>query len=52
MATQNSPLIPMPLTVEEARLMAQSHVKKHQVAIVLLHWFNAIVWRSNWRPDG
>jgi len=24
--------------------MAQRHIKKHHVAIVLLHWFNAISW--------
>lgn len=44
MATQTIPTLPTPLTVEESRLMEQSHVKKHQVAIVLLHWFNAVVW--------
>jgi len=44
MASQTIPSMPVPLKVEEARLMEQSHVKKHQVAIVLLHWFNAVIW--------
>ncbi len=44
MATSTIPATPHALTFDEARVMAQSHVKKHQVAIVLLHWFNAIVW--------
>jgi formate dehydrogenase subunit gamma len=43
MATQTISLTPDPLSPEEARLLAQSHIKKHQVAIVLLHWFNAMV---------
>lgn len=32
------------LTIEETRAMEQRQIKKHHVAIVLLHWFNAIVW--------
>ena len=36
--------VPIPLTPEEAEAMAQRHIKKHHVAIVLLHWFNAISW--------
>lgn len=44
MSTVSIPTSPLPLSVEQARLLAQSHIKKHQVAIVLLHWFNAIVW--------
>jgi len=44
MASQTLPVVPEPLSFEEARLMAQSQIKKHQVAIVLLHWFNAMVW--------
>lgn len=44
MTTSTIPAMPQALTFDEARAMAQSHVKKHQVAIVLLHWFNAIVW--------
>jgi len=44
MATQTIPTYPVPLTAEEAREFSQRHIKKHQVAIVLLHWFNAIVW--------
>ncbi len=38
------PLKPEPLTVEQAAAMAQRQIKKHHVAIMLLHWFNAIVW--------
>ena len=32
------------LTVEQAEAMEQRQIKKHVVAIVLLHWFNAVVW--------
>lgn len=38
------PLEPVPLTVQQAETMEQRQFKKHHVAIVLLHWFNAIVW--------
>jgi len=44
MATNIIPATPIPLSADEARVLSQSHIKKHQVAIVLLHWFNAIVW--------
>jgi formate dehydrogenase subunit gamma len=44
MAMQTIPMMPNPLSADDARLLSQSHIKKHQVAIVLLHWFNAIVW--------
>lgn len=44
MATQTIPAYPVPLSAEQSREFSQSHIKKHQVAIVLLHWFNAIVW--------
>lgn len=37
-------LTPAPLTVEQAEAMAQRQVKKHHVAMMLLHWFNAFVW--------
>jgi formate dehydrogenase subunit gamma len=36
--------LPQALTPEQAREMAQSQIKKHVVAVVLLHWFNAFVW--------
>lgn len=36
--------VPTPLTGEQAEAMAQRQIKKHHVAIVLLHWFNAISW--------
>lgn len=32
------------LTREQAALMEQRLIKKHDVAIILLHWFNATVW--------
>lgn len=32
------------LSVDQIRAMEQRQIKKHHVAIVLLHWFNAIVW--------
>ena len=35
---------PIPLTGEAAAAMDQLTIKKHDVAIVLLHWFNASVW--------
>ena len=38
------PAIPTPLTSEQAEAMSQRQIKKHHVAIVLLHWFNAISW--------
>lgn len=38
------PLHPASLTGEQAEAMAQTQLKKHHVAIVLLHWFNAFVW--------
>jgi len=38
------PLTPAPLTVEQAEAMLQRQIKKHHVAIILVHWFNAIVW--------
>ena len=36
--------IPLALTADQAEAMAQRQIKKHHVAIVLLHWFNAITW--------
>lgn len=33
-----------PLTAAEADTLSQRQVKKHDVAIMLLHWFNAVVW--------
>ncbi len=38
------PLVHTPLSIEQIREMEQRHIKKHHVAIILLHWFNAIVW--------
>ncbi len=35
---------PLALTADQAERMAQRQIKKHHVAIVLLHWFNAITW--------
>lgn len=35
---------PRPLTAEQADVLLQRQVKKHDVAIMLLHWFNAMVW--------
>lgn len=32
------------LTLEQIETMQQSQIKKHHVAVVLLHWFNAFVW--------
>jgi formate dehydrogenase subunit gamma len=44
MSFEAIPNLPVPLTAEQAEIMAQNRIKKHHVAIVLLHWFNAIVW--------
>jgi len=41
---QTIPLAPAPLTLSQAEGMAQRQIKKHHVAIMLLHWFNATVW--------
>jgi formate dehydrogenase gamma subunit len=35
---------PIPLTADRAQAMAQRQIKKHHVAIVLIHWFNATSW--------
>jgi formate dehydrogenase subunit gamma len=42
--TDAIPTQPVPLTADEAEAMLQRQVKKHHVAIILLHWFNAYVW--------
>src|SRR5512142_3089322 len=44
MPFETIPMTPAPLTVEQAEIMEQRQIKKHQVAVVLIHWFNAIVW--------
>ena len=38
------PLAPVPLTADQAETMLQRQIKKHHVAIILLHWFNAATW--------
>jgi formate dehydrogenase subunit gamma len=35
---------PLHLSAERAEAMSQRLIKKHHVAIVLLHWFNATTW--------
>lgn len=44
MRTSAIPLHPVPLTAEQADAMLQRQIKKHHIAIILLHWFNAVVW--------
>jgi formate dehydrogenase subunit gamma len=44
MATNLIPPAPYALNVEQTETLAQRQVKKHHVAIVLVHWFNAFVW--------
>ncbi len=44
MPFETIPAIPLPLTAHQAEVMVQHQIKKHHVAIVLLHWFNAVVW--------
>jgi formate dehydrogenase gamma subunit len=38
------PASPERLTAAQAEAMSQRMIKKHDVAIILLHWFNAAVW--------
>jgi formate dehydrogenase subunit gamma len=38
------PLAPLPLTADQAETMLQRQIKRHHVAIILLHWFNAATW--------
>ena len=38
------PVTPAPLTTEQAEAMLHHQIKKHHVAIILVHWFNAITW--------
>jgi formate dehydrogenase subunit gamma len=44
MIFETIPETPIALTLEQAEGMQQLQIKKHQVAIVLLHWFNALIW--------
>ncbi len=44
MNAQLIPAHPVALTAEQATAMEQLEIKKHDVAIILLHWFNASVW--------
>ncbi len=44
MSASPIPKVPARVTGEQAEAMAQRQIKKHHVAIVLLHWFNAISW--------
>ncbi len=44
LTTSVIPREPLPLTAEQAEGMLYRQIKKHHVAIILLHWFNATVW--------
>jgi formate dehydrogenase subunit gamma len=44
MSTEAIPVVPAPLSANEAESMLQRQLKKHDVAIILLHWFNASTW--------
>ncbi|MBS1858784.1 MAG: YeeE/YedE family protein [Acidobacteria bacterium] len=44
MPFETLPIEPVILSAEQAEVMAQRQLKKHHVAIILLHWFNATVW--------
>jgi len=44
MPFETVPLEPVALTGAQAEQMSQRQFKKHHVAIILLHWFNAFVW--------
>jgi hypothetical protein len=52
---------PVPLSPEEEAAMGQRSIKRHEVAIMLVHWFNAATWilevttgvaLSTWLPRG
>ena len=38
------PAVPVHVSADECAAMRQRQIKKHDVAIMLLHWFNAAVW--------
>lgn len=42
--TATVPLAPERLTREQADAMLHRQIKKHHVAVILVHWFNAITW--------
>ncbi len=44
MTSSPIPAHPLPLSAAEADVLRQRQLKKHDVAIILLHWFNAITW--------
>lgn len=44
MKTSAIPDYAVPLSAEEAAAMEQRQIKKHHIAIMLLHWFNALIW--------
>ncbi len=44
MKAEAIPAVPDPITAEQARAMSQRRLKKHHVAIVIVHWFNAVTW--------
>lgn len=44
MKTDAIPDFPIPLTGQQAEAMEQRHLKKHHLAIILLHWFNGLIW--------
>ena len=44
MGADSIPEVPLPLAAEQAERMSQRQIKKHHVAMMLLHWFNAVVW--------
>ncbi len=44
MSAPSIPANPAPLNLEQMRTMEQRQIKKHHVAVILLHWFNAFVW--------
>lgn len=52
MGIETIPRMPMRLTAEQAEAMSQRMVKKHHVAIMLLHWFNATVWLAELLTGG
>lgn len=52
MGAESIPRMPVPLTAEQAEAMSQRLIKKHHVAIMLLHWFNASVWLTELATGG
>lgn len=52
MRADTIPSAPVPIPAEVADAMLQRRMKKHHVAIMLLHWFNASTWIAELATGG